>query len=440
MDWNGSAGGRNVAYGTLGLMVIFSIYACWPDSAPEGGTSANAALASDATSNPEPADQSENRGVIEQPSPETVVQADEQVEEATIVEESTTTDQTAGWKTLTHVYGWSIQYPETWESSGHHGTAPEDDIGPVLTGPKGCYDNNLRCGSIQIDLAAFHSEFSLTPRQYLERHSITSDTKILGQREMIIGGYPAYEITKHQDNWSGYPNGKIAKSIAVNYQGGFLTIYYHEDFKDRAVIKSSDDWELTSLFNKILSTFQFPWSLDEAAVIKGTEIPEFRTSGSLGCYIYDEYIVKTTPYNNHTGERISTFIRPKRIKETDLCEARLEDKIITIDIDDASWFDGINKNLMFIGFYTGPAGRLEVYDLITKSKLHDIDYHDPITLKEGRYLSYEGFIKWVNSPDECPENEKSAFHEYGTGLAGDFNFDLLAGKETINEKYCRYFQ
>ncbi len=165
------------------------------------------------------------------------------------------------WNALVNEYGWSIKYPSSWEAYGMHDNTAEEEEGPIIQGPKNCFDGGLRCGTIQIDSMGERTiaEFSnLTPKQYLFEYRLKYLAgKLLAQRALQVGGESAYEITFLQTNAGGYPNGQVAKTIAINHKGVMYTIGYYEDFKDRSAIKSADDWTLTTLFEQIISTFRF---------------------------------------------------------------------------------------------------------------------------------------------------------------------------------------
>ena len=167
--------------------------------------------------------------------------------------------EVANWKTLVSKHGWSIKYPTTWEASGLDNNTAEEDWGPIIQGPQNCFGKGLRCGLIQISAFALPStEASLSAKQFLLEHQMRADPQreLLTQRDVLIAGRVGYEISYRQRNAGGYANGAILREIAVKYQDKMYDISVAEDFKDRTVIRSTNDWQLVPLFEQILSTFK----------------------------------------------------------------------------------------------------------------------------------------------------------------------------------------
>ena len=171
---------------------------------------------------------------------------------------------TANWKPMVNIYGWSIKYPPDWDAHGKGHFTPETTNGPIITGPIGGYKKGIRVGTIQIAVLPITPNQSskisnLSLIQYVEKYCVnvdTADKKILsGPKKIQVGGLTCYEIVYRRNK--EYGGHKTSKVIYFKFKGKIGYIDYWEDFHDQKIIKSINDWELTSTFEKIISTIKF---------------------------------------------------------------------------------------------------------------------------------------------------------------------------------------
>lgn len=170
----------------------------------------------------------------------------------------------SAWKTLRNKHGWTIKSPPDWKvfspSAPPTPVEPEYGIGVVFQGPDGCFDSGLRCGFLTVFFDSKNFEDPLmTPKKFLLESSsfVGGNRKLLAQKKVKIAGIDGYEITYLQTNLYGHPNGQVEKRIALLHDDRMFTIYYYEDYSDRLIIKSTDDWKLVPVFDTMLSTFRF---------------------------------------------------------------------------------------------------------------------------------------------------------------------------------------
>jgi len=168
-------------------------------------------------------------------------------------------DPTTDWKILINKFGWSIKYPPSWSSEGFHGNTAEEEVGPQIGGPNNCYQNGNSCGFIQIDSFG-GMNYDKTPKEFLYDNLVPLNQRFvfLDEKELIIAEQSAYEITYMEKNVYGYANGQIAKHVAVKNQNKIYTITYYEySSKGESMNNSFRTWQLTPIFDQILSTLRF---------------------------------------------------------------------------------------------------------------------------------------------------------------------------------------
>jgi hypothetical protein len=171
---------------------------------------------------------------------------------------------TTQWKILVDQHGWSVRYPPSWQPETMEGDRADEAFQPILTGPKGCYQQAKECGFVQLG-SGWRPP---TPRQaalsakdaLLEGIPAGQNYILLRQGSTVLDGKLAYFIVYRMKLYGGYPNGVIFKEVEAKYRNQFYFIVFHEEGKNRgaiSAINSPDGWVLNSVFSAIVSSFKF---------------------------------------------------------------------------------------------------------------------------------------------------------------------------------------
>lgn len=170
---------------------------------------------------------------------------------------------TTEWKILVNGHGWSVRYPHSWQAVAVEANSAKEEFQPILSGPKGCYEQGQECGFVQLGsgwrLPTPHQAGLSAKEDLLEGLPSDHYHILLQQGNTVLGGQPAYFVVYRLKLYVDYPNGVIFRKIETKYRNQFYFIVFNEEGKHRAVISSMnspDDWALNPIFEAIVASFR----------------------------------------------------------------------------------------------------------------------------------------------------------------------------------------
>ena len=175
-----------------------------------------------------------------------------------------------------------------------------------------------------------------------------------------------------------------------------------------------------------------------ATPVEGSAKATVTTHKDLTCYVYPNYVVQTRDNPGDIGEPIRVY---KRSDKTYGCDMGGQSPLLEFMAqtnDDPNYFDGMAGNFMLIGHYTSSLGSLDVYDLSTAKRVHNVGHVTEVRIQGNRSIVYVKYLKTIESTAECPRGTK--FKKIDNGIAALISFDTKTGKEREIKRFCRYFE
>jgi len=168
----------------------------------------------------------------------------------------------SNWQTLNSKHGWSVRYPPSWQALAVEASNPEEAFQPILSGPKGCDQQDQECGSIQLGSGwrpLSPQQAGLSAKEALLETVGDPRFILLQQGDTVLGDQPAYFVVYRLKLYEDYPNGLIFKEVETKYRNQFYFIVFHEEGRNRvaiSAIKSPDGWALNPIFEALVSSFK----------------------------------------------------------------------------------------------------------------------------------------------------------------------------------------
>ncbi len=205
------------------------------------------------------------------PNPVVLAQTPQPTPASSVVP-SSTSDETANWKTYTNTkYGYIIKYPDNWTLGGSGpGQTPEflaQHFWIQLDGPQNC-EAAKHCGSIIIQVKQLNeTDLALSAKEIWLRYlSMNMQPAIDKEENIELGGIMATKVS-YVNNFLG---GQTSESttpiptktvVLIHYKNLYIIDLREFLYPEGKVVSPKNanitEWIYDSLFNQILSTFKF---------------------------------------------------------------------------------------------------------------------------------------------------------------------------------------
>ncbi|MBI4035740.1 hypothetical protein HY383_02235 [Candidatus Daviesbacteria bacterium] len=186
---------------------------------------------------------------------------------------SITQAPTDSWQIFTNTkYGYSINYPNAWNLGGSGpGQTPEfiaQHFWVTLEGSKNCWETTKYCGHITIKVEELSEKDSTLSAKEVWLRNLTKDmSPVINKEENLeLSGTSAIKISYVNNFIGGQTSESTApipmKTVVLVHNKKIYTIDVREQFYSQGKPISPKDiplseWQNTSLYDQIISTFKF---------------------------------------------------------------------------------------------------------------------------------------------------------------------------------------